>query len=64
MSREKIINRTVKIICHLPEQEAKEILDFENFFLKRFEVHEELKATKKIHSKSNSFDYWREEEYL
>lgn len=64
MTRQIIIERTLKVINQLPEDKAEEISDFADFVFKRYEEHELSKGIQKIVSKSESFGFLNGEEDL
>ena len=62
MSKQSIIERTLRAINQLPEDKAEEISVFADFLIKR---HEELTLTEgiqKLASNSQSFDFLNDEE--
>ncbi|MDP3467214.1 MAG: hypothetical protein Q8S11_02695 [Daejeonella sp.] len=64
MTKQLIIDRTVKAINQLPDDKAEEISDFADFVIKR---HEEQKLTEEIQHlamESQTFDFLNEEEDL
>ena len=64
MTRQTIIERTVKAINHLPEEKAQEISDFADFIIKRFEEHRLTEGIQQMISESHSFDFLNSEEEL
>lgn len=62
MTRQAIIERTVKAINQLPEDKAEEISDFADFVMKRFEEHRLTEGIQKMASKSEAFDFLNSEE--
>lgn len=64
MSKEEIIEKTLKAIHLLPEDKAKEISNFADFISKRYE---ETLFTKAIHNYTenhNAFEFLQSEEDL
>ena len=62
MSKQSIIERTLRAINQLPEDKAEEISVFADFLIKR---HEELTLTEgiqKMAANSQSFDFLNDEE--
>ena len=55
MTRQIIIERTLKIINQLPEDKAAEISDFADFVFKRYEEYELTKGIQKMVSESQAF---------
>lgn len=64
MTRQAIIERTIKAINHLPEEKAEEISDFADFVSKRYEEHLLSKGIRSLTSDSGAFDFLKEEEDL
>ena len=64
MTREIIIERTLKAINQLPEDKAAEISDFADFIFKRYEDQELTKSIQKITSESQVFEFLQNEEEL
>ena len=64
MTKEAIIERTVKAINVLPIEKAIEISDFANFLSERYEEIKLIENIQSISSKGGSFDFLGEEEEL
>jgi len=64
MTRQAIIERTVKAINQLPEDKAEEISDFADFVSKRYEEHQLTRGIQKLAADSNAFDFLNNEEEL
>ena len=64
MTRQAIIERTIKIINMLPDEKAQEISDFADFIIKRYEEIQLTKGIQAITEQSNSFNFLNEEEDL
>jgi antirestriction protein len=64
MTKQTIIERTVKIINQLPEDKAEEIFDFADFLVKRHEEQGLIKDIQNILSDSHSFEFLNNEEDL
>ncbi|SEP24970.1 hypothetical protein [Mucilaginibacter sp. OK283] len=64
MTRQAIIERTVKAINQLPEDKAEEISDFADFVSKRYEEHQLTHGIQKLAADSNTFDFLNNEEEL
>jgi hypothetical protein len=62
MTRQAIIERTIKAINQLPEDKAEEISDFADFVTKRFEEHRLTEGIQLLASKSQTFDFLNAEE--
>ena len=57
MTRQLIIERTLKVINQLPDDKAEEISDFADFVFKRYEEHELTNGIQKMASESKVFDF-------
>ncbi len=64
MSKQLIIEKTVKAINRLPEDKAEEIADFADFISKRYEEHILLQGIQQLTSNSQTFDFLKDEENL
>lgn len=64
MTRQAIIERTIKAINQLPEDKAVEISDFADFVSKRYEEHLLTQGIQQLTSDSKTFDFLTEEEDL
>lgn len=64
MTRQAIIERTLKAISQLPENKAEEISDFADFVIKRHEDHKLTEAIQQLTSNSQSFNFLETEEDL
>jgi antirestriction protein len=64
MTRQAIIERTIKAINQLPEEKAEEISDFADFVIKKFEDNRITESIKQLASKSQVFDFLNDEEDL
>ncbi len=64
MTRQAIIEKTLKVINQLPEDKAEEIADFADFMIKRFEDQQLSETIKELASKSESFKFLEEEEEI
>ncbi|MFT4093677.1 MAG: hypothetical protein QM640_08550 [Niabella sp.] len=62
MTRQAIIERTIKIINRLPEEKAQEISDFADFIIKRYEEAQLTKGIQKLAEQSKSFEFLNEDE--
>ena len=62
MTRQLIIERTLKIINQLPEEKAEEISDFADFVLKRYEEQLLIAGIQKITKEGMCFDFLNSEE--
>lgn len=57
MTRQLIIERTVKAINQLPEDKAEEISDFADFVAKRYDEHQLTEGIQQLISDSKSFEF-------
>lgn len=64
MTRQAIIERTLKAINQLPEEKAEEISDFADFVIKRFEDHKLTEAIQEMTSNSKGFEFLEADEDL
>jgi hypothetical protein len=64
MTRQLIIDRTVKAINQLPEDKAEEISDFADFVIKRYEEHKLTTGIQQLTLDSLAFDFLNKEEDL
>ena len=64
MTRQTIIERTVKAINQLPEDKAEEISNFADFIIKRYEDQLLTKGMAQLITNSRAFDFLNEEEDL
>lgn len=62
MTRQSIIERTLKAINQLPEDKAEEISDFADFVFKRYEEQELAKGIQMLASESQSFAFLNNED--
>lgn len=64
MTRQLIIERTLRVINQLPEDKAAEISDFADFVFKRYEEHLLTSGIQKVVSKSQAFNFLHNEEEI
>jgi hypothetical protein len=64
MTRQAIIERTLKAINQLPEDKAEEISDFADFVIKRFEEQKLTAAIQQMTSASKSYAFLEADEDL
>lgn len=64
MTRQLIIDRTVKAINQLPEDKAEEISDFADFVIKRYEEQKLTEEIQHLASESQTFEFLNKEEDL
>lgn len=64
MTRQAIIEHTIKVINLLPQEKATEISDFADFISMKYEGQKLTENIQKIISDSNTFDFLNNEEDL
>lgn len=64
MTKQIIIERTLKAINQLPEDKAEEISAFADFIFKRYEEQELTNGIQKMTSESHVFDFLKHEEEI
>jgi hypothetical protein len=64
MTKQIIIERTVKAINQLPEDKAEEISAFADFILMRYEEYEITKGIEKMASESETFNFLHEDQEI
>ena len=64
MTRQLIIERTLKVINQLPDEKAEEISDFADYVFKCYEEHELTNGIQKMASESQAFDFLINEEEI
>ena len=64
MTRQAIIERTIKAINLLPPEKAQAISDFADFISKRYEEHLLIHGIQKLAADSEAFDFLKDEEDL
>ena len=62
MTRQAIIERTLKAINQLPEDKALEISDFAEFMMKQYEEQQLSKGIQRLTANSRAFDFLNDEE--
>ena len=64
MTRQAIIERTIKAINQLPENKAEEISDFAEFMMKQYEEQRLTEGLHRLTASSQTFDFLHSEEDL
>jgi hypothetical protein len=64
MSREEIIQKTLHTLKVLPDDKLKEVLDFSDFVLKKYEEVILQQGIQKLQGNSETFSFLNEEENL
>jgi hypothetical protein len=62
MTKQAIIEKTIKAINQLPEDKAEEISDFADFVIMKFEETRITESIQQLAAKSQVFDFLNEEE--
>ena len=62
ITRQLIIERTLKAINQLPEDKAQEISNFADFVFKRYEENELINGIEKLTTESQAFDFLNKED--
>lgn len=62
MTRQHIIEKTLKAINRLPEDKAAEISDFADFVLQRYEEQVLIGGIQRLAAESRAFDFLEKEE--
>ncbi|MBV6643751.1 MAG: hypothetical protein KI791_23730 [Cyclobacteriaceae bacterium] len=57
MTKEALIDRTIKIISQLPQEKIKEVNDFADFILKKYDEEVLQKGIEKLVNDSKTFDF-------
>ena len=64
MTRQAIIDRTIRAINQLPNEKAQEISDFVDFVIRRYEEAQLTEGIQKLTAQSQTFDFLNDEEDL
>lgn len=64
MTKETLIEKTIKTISKLPQDQIQEVSDFADRILKEYEERILQKGMEKLVSASKTFNYLQEEELL
>ncbi|MFS8082690.1 MAG: hypothetical protein ACMG51_04495 [Ginsengibacter sp.] len=64
MTLQAIIERTIKAINQLPEENAEQISDFADFLVKRYEEQLLAQGIQSLTSKSQTFDFPNKDEEI
>jgi len=62
--RETLINKTIRILSKLPNDKIREVSDFSEYILKKYEKETLQKGIEKLVSDSNAFQFLNDEEDL
>ena len=64
MMREALINKTLKSLSQLPSDKVREVSDFTEYILKKYEEETLQSGIAKLVSDSNAFQYLNDDEDL
>lgn len=64
MMRESLINKTIKTLSKLPNDKVREVSDFTEFILKKYEEDTMQKGIEKLVNDSNAFQFLNDDEDL
>jgi hypothetical protein len=64
MTRQAIIERTIKAINQLPQDKAEEAFDFAEFMIKQYEEQQLTEGIQQISANSHAFAFLNNEEDL
>jgi hypothetical protein len=64
MTKEQLINKTLETLAQLPHDKIREINDFADYILKKYEEETIQKGAEQLMSNSKTFDFLKDEEDL
>jgi hypothetical protein len=64
MTKQAIIEKTVRLLNQLPDDRAEEISDFADFIFKKYEESVISEGIQQLSSDSKAFEFLKEEEEL
>lgn len=64
MTKQMLIDRTVRAMNHLPDSKAEEISAFVDFVLKRYDEQQLTQGIQQLTANSQAFDFLNDEEDL
>lgn len=64
MTKEKLVNKTIETLSQLPQDKIREVNDFAEYILKKYEEEILQKGSEQIMNKSKTFDFLKDEEDL
>jgi len=62
--RETLINKTIESLSKLPNDKIREVSDFTEYILKKYDEESLLKGIEKLVSDSNAFQFLKDDEDL
>jgi hypothetical protein len=64
MPKQTLINKTLKTLSRLPQEKVREVSDFADFILKKYEEELIQRGIEKLVSKSRTYNFLKDEEDL
>lgn len=64
MIRETLINKTIRSLSKLPDDKVREVLDFTEYILKKYEEESLQQGIEVLVSDSNAFQFLKDDEDL
>ncbi|MDD4970605.1 MAG: hypothetical protein PHT07_14360 [Paludibacter sp.] len=64
MMRETLINRTLKSLSKLPNDKVREVSDFTEYILKKYEEETLQQGIEQLAGESNAFEFLKDDEDL
>ncbi len=64
MTKKALINKTIETLSQLPQDKIKEVHDFADFILKKYDEEILQRGVEKLVSDSKAFDFLNEDEDL
>ncbi|MBM3435638.1 MAG: hypothetical protein FJY07_05405 [Bacteroidetes bacterium] len=64
MPKEALIHKTLKTLSRLPQERVREVSDFADFILKKYEEDIIQRGIEKLVSKSGTYNFLKDEEDL
>ena len=64
MTKQEIIEKTIRLLNQLPDDKAEEISDFADFIFKKYEESIISEGIQQLSSDSKTFEFLKEEEEL
>jgi uncharacterized membrane protein YgaE (UPF0421/DUF939 family) len=62
MTKKQLINRTLETLSQLPQDKIRQINDFADYILKKYEEENIQKGAEQLMSNSKTFDFLQDEE--
>ena len=64
MSRQELIEKTLAVLSKLPQDKAKEVSDFADFILKKYDEEALQKGIEKIVSTAKAYNFLKDDENI